>query len=53
MVLNLDTGKLNRESGRSGSVRVGISNLPPDYQIDEQNYAKRSACVPDSRENVA
>ena len=38
MVLNVDTGKM---TGRTGEMDqyVSLLNIPPDFEIDEQNYA--------------
>lgn len=37
MILNLDTGKLTGRTGEMDQYVSGL-NLPPDYEIDEQNY---------------
>ena len=38
MVLNLDTGKMTGRTGEMDQYVSGL-NIPPDYEIDEQNYA--------------
>jgi hypothetical protein len=38
MILNLDTGKMTGRTGEMDQYVSGL-NIPPDYEIDEQNYA--------------